>query len=216
MKKIFLVRHGKSDANNNKRILLHAADHTVQLADLGIEQANKASVFLDGELPFYGKTRMWVAPYTRARQTGKIIYDRVSINRDIDMREHVNLVEQQFGLFDGYLDEELPVVFPMEHAHYKKCEEQNGQFWARMPLGESRFDVALRVHQSFGTFHRDCDRHGIENIIVVSHGVVIRAFVMQWCHKTPEWFNDEPNPRNCSIRLIENGQDKGYIFDPYA
>ena len=236
--KIYLVRHGKSEANLNKQILLHASDHTINLADLGRRQAAEAAKFLDGEIPYIGKTRVWVSPYNRTRQTAQIIYDVISKGRNteprstaqvivdklspflepreckIDMREHIHLCEQQFGLFDGYLDDELPVIFPLEHAHYQKCVDQNGQFWARMPLGESRFDVALRVHQAFGTFLRDCDRHGIDRIIVVSHGVTIRAFVMQWLHLTPEWFNEEPNPRNCSVRLIDNGVDKGYIFIP--
>ena len=47
----------------------------------------------------------------------------------------------------------------------------------------------------------------------MAHGVTIRAFVMMWCHKTPEWFDDEPNPKNCSIRYIENGTDYGYIYE---
>jgi broad specificity phosphatase PhoE len=85
-----------------------------------------------------------------------------------------------------------------------------------MPLGESRFDVATRVHQAFGTFQRDAEKHGIVNIIVVCHGVTLRAFVMMWCHLTPEWFEAEPNPKNCAIRLIDGSEDKGYIFPGFA
>jgi broad specificity phosphatase PhoE len=129
-----------------------------------------------------------------------------------DVREHINLCEQQFGLFDGIPDEELPAHFPEEYAHYAKSEEHEGRFWARMPLGESRFDVAVRIHEAFGTFHRDADRHGIKDIIVICHGVSLRAFVMQWLHLTPEWFDAEPNPGNCWIRLIEDGEDREYIY----
>ena len=49
-----------------------------------------------------------------------------------------------------------------------------------MPLGESRFDVAIRVHEAFGTFHRDAERNGVRNIIIICHGVTLRAFVMMW------------------------------------
>jgi len=80
-----------------------------------------------------------------------------------------------------------------------------------MPLGESRFDVACRVHQAFGTFHRDNDKHGIDTIVVVCHGVTLRAFVMMWCHHSPEWFDAEPNPKNGAVRLIDNGEDLGYL-----
>ena len=72
-----------------------------------------------------------------------------------------------------------------------------GKFWARMPQGESRFDVAKRIHQAFGTFHRDALEHGIQELVVICHGVTLRAFVMMWCHLSPEWFETEPNPANC-------------------
>lgn len=73
-------------------------------------------------------------------------------------------------------------------------------------------DVAQRVHQSFGTFKRDAEKHGIKNIIVVAHGTVNRAFLMMWLHLPYEWMHAEPNPKNCSIRLLEDGEDKGYVF----
>ena len=159
---------------------------------------------------------MWVSPYKRARQTAELIRSKCS--RINDVRENIHLVEQQFGLFDGMSHEgqlsEIQHKYPNEYAHYKKQEDFEGRFWARMPLGESRFDVALRVHQCFGTFHRDAKKHDINTIVVVAHGLSIRAFVMQWLHLSPEWFEKEPNPKNCSIRLIEDGEDRGYIYNP--
>ena len=81
-----------------------------------------------------------------------------------------------------------------------------------MPQGESRFDVAQRIHQAFGTFQRDAVQHGIRDIVVICHGVTLRAFVMMWCHLSPEWFEAEPNPANCAVRLIDHGTDRGYLF----
>jgi 2,3-bisphosphoglycerate-dependent phosphoglycerate mutase len=90
-----------------------------------------------------------------------------------------------------------------------------GKFWARLPQGESRFDVAKRIHQAFGTFHRDAEYHGIRDIVVICHGVTLRAFVMMWCHLPPEWFEAERNANNCAIRFIDSGVDKGYLFDGF-
>jgi 2,3-bisphosphoglycerate-dependent phosphoglycerate mutase len=83
-----------------------------------------------------------------------------------------------------------------------------------MPLGESRFDVAVRIHQAFGTFHRDAERHGVRNIVVVCHGVTLRAFVMQWLHKPYEWFDQQKNPGNCDVYHIagEGVPDRGYVY----
>ena len=228
MKRIFLVRHGESLANIDKTVHFETADHMIPLSDRGHEQAEAAGEFLhnylhdikngiianSGNHPWGARLiqcRLWTSPYLRTRQTADD-FEKGATDIILDRREHVNLCEQQFGLFDGLEDEDLKVKFPLEFAHYKKCEEHHGKFWAPMPLGESRYDVAIRVHQAFGTFHRDCDRHGVENIIVVCHGVTLRAFVMQWLHLTPEWFDEEPNPGNCWIRLIEDHEDRGYIY----
>ena len=156
------------------------------------------------------KIRLWTSPYKRTRQTTKGI---IAVTKDLvtDTRESILLIEQQFGLFDGLSNEQLRQKYPAEQALYKKNEDFEGRFWAGMPLGESRFNVAVRVHQFFGTIQRDKEKHNIENLIVVGHGVTIRAFVMMWCHLPYEWFEEELNPENGSVRLIQNEKDMGYI-----
>jgi len=197
---------------------IHAttADHAVPLSDRGREQAHEAGRQI---AEHYARTsdgshrhvRLWVSPYRRTRETadaliaaaGDCITDRV---------EHILLCEQQFGLFDGLEDAELLARFPHEKTYYDMQCRFGGKFWARMPQGESRFDVAQRIHQAFGTFHRDAFAHGIHDLVVICHGVTLRAFLMMWCHLSPEWFEEEPNPANCAIRRIEHGEDQGYLF----
>lgn len=206
--RIFLVRHGESVGNVDKAKHFELPDHAIGLSERGKKQAETAGKFLYENTT--GPLRMWNSPYLRTRETADGIAKNFAFG--IDRREHINLVEQQFGLFDGIPDEDLIKVFPAEASHYNKCEEFGGKFWARMPLGESRFDVAVRVHQFFGTLMRDFEKHNVNNIIIVSHGVTIRAFVMQWLHLPFEWFESESNPKNCSIRLIEGNQDRGYVY----
>jgi 2,3-bisphosphoglycerate-dependent phosphoglycerate mutase len=220
--RLFLVRHGESLGNVDKTAHARMADHAIPLSAQGKDQARRAGEQLAGHFVSLFDTvdaappiRLWTSPYTRTRETA----DGLQLGAGDwlrDRREHVLLCEQQFGLFDGIPDEELPVRFPHEQAHYAKQEQFHGRFWARMPLGESRFDVATRVHQAFGTFLRDRDRHGIENVVVVCHGVTLRAIVMMWCHQTPEWFDAQPNPKNCAIRLIEDSEDRGYLFEGFS
>jgi 2,3-bisphosphoglycerate-dependent phosphoglycerate mutase len=221
---IYLVRHGESIANVDKSVHKELPDHAIGLSKRGMRQASAAGKAIDDHLVARGnalriedwrpRVRLWSSPYKRTRQTADRIENRFS-SPVVDRREHVLLCEQQFGLFDGLSDEELKLAFPHEHAFYAKCEAYEGRFWARMPLGESRFDVACRVHQAFGTFHRDAEKHNIHNIVVVCHGVTLRAFVMMWFHEGPEWFDAEPNPLNASVRLIEDGYDCGYIFEGF-
>jgi broad specificity phosphatase PhoE len=215
--RILLVRHGESLGNVDVDVHRVMADHAIPLSERGLAQAQATGAWLNGYLEenssvYPDRLRLWHSPYVRTRQTADGLQQKIRPDKFESRREHVLLCEQQFGLFDGIPTEDLPKLYPEEHAHYEKCEKFEGRFWARMPLGESRFDVATRVYQAFGTFHRDSDKHGISDIIVVCHGVTLRAFVMMWCHLTPEWFETEPNPKNCAIRLIDGNQDKGYIF----
>lgn len=219
---VFLVRHGESAANIDRTVSLTVPDHAIPLSDLGHQQAAEAGGRLaayirnhplEAKLDYVPYTRVWASPYKRARDTAHHIMNGLRIGGlTADYREHINLCEQQFGLFDGIADEDLPVRMPVEYAHYKKCEDYEGRFWARMPMGESRFDVAVRVHQAFGTFLRDAQKHKIGRIIVVCHGVTLRAFVMQWLHYPYEWFDTERNPHNCAIRHLVNGEDRGYLL----
>lgn len=214
--RIYLVRHGETTANLDKAVYINTADHAVELSPLGHKQAKIAGAQLANIMSnpenSFSKVRVWSSPYERTRQTAKEIMNELSyVGVDYDYREHINLCEQQYGLFDGIPDNKLSEFYPDEAAHYDKCERHNGKFWARMPLGESRFDVAVRVHQAFGSWHRDAERHGIRDLIVVTHGVTLRAIVMQWMHLTPEWFEAEKNPSNCAIRLLYDNKDFGYI-----
>lgn len=218
---IYLVRHGQSEANVDKRIHHIKPDHAIDLTGKGLLQAREAGRVIAKDLvegsQWYarGRMRIWVSPYARTRQTASEILHELGavVKPEPDVHEHINLCEQQFGLFDGIEDEDLAAKFPVEHAHYALAEKFEGKFWARMPMGESRFDVAVRVHQSFGTFLRDEEKHGIKNIVVVCHGVTMRAFIMQWLHKPYEWFEAEPNPGNCSVYRIQDGRGS-WLFQP--
>lgn len=217
---LFLVRHGQSEGNVTPEIHREMADHAIPLSATGHWQSRHAGeelvrAFRDRFGDDVPRTRLWHSPYLRTRQTadgiGEVMGDLVH-----DRHEHVLLCEQQFGLFDGIPEEELPELFPHEYEQFEKHRRFEGKFWARMPAGESRFDVAVRVHQSFGTFHRDAVSEGIDCVIVVCHGVTLRAFLMMWCHLSPEWFEAEANPLNAAVRRIEDGVDQGYVFDGFA
>lgn len=214
MKNIYLVRHGESVANIDQSIYRTTPDHAVPLSPKGMLQAAEAGRQLCSLIPEEvqsEKLRIWTSPYKRTRETANILLRELQSRfpGHVDIREHINLCEQHFGLFDGLSDEELKQKFPLEYHHYDLAEKHEGRFWARMPLGESRFDVAVRVHQAFGTFHRDHERRGIENIVVICHGVTLRAFAMQWLHLPYEWFENQANPKNCDIYHIDVQKAEG-------
>jgi len=211
-----LVRHGESEANVDNTLYSTVADHAVKLSKKGESQAREAGKEIKRHFEErYGnrelenwKCRIWTSTYKRARQTAGLIAEEAGA-WITDIKESIFLVEQQFGLFEGvdWANGSVDQIFPQELAHYNKCATFGGRFWARVPMGESRFDVCERVFHSLQPIRQD----GIEHIIIVSHGVTLRAFVMCLFNKTPEWFEEEPNPPNCSIKLITSKEEK-YIW----
>lgn len=221
---ILLVRHGLSEANIDKSLNFRLPDQRIPLAEVGHSQAAETGEFIAGYLSGakqqQGRTRILCSPYLRARQTSAGI-EAALHKHDIafDKREEIALREISFGLFDGYADDELKDQFPIEHSWYQKhleVERSNGadgEFWAAMPMGESRAQVADRVKGVFGTILRDADQSRpdpVQNFVIVSHGVTIRAFLLQWLHKDFEWYGRQRNPDNCSINLISSDGSTPY------
>ncbi len=102
-------------------------------------------------------------------------------------------------------------MHPTEFNEYLRQIDNSGKFYARLPMGESPFDVAVRIHQFIDTIYRDQQREGVDTLLVFTHGTALRAFLMRWFHYSPEWYENENNPDNCWIREIKNGKDHGYL-----
>jgi broad specificity phosphatase PhoE len=78
-----------------------------------------------------------------------------------------------------------------------------------MPLGESAFDVCQRVVSLFSGIEQDrlaAAEEGADAqvVILVSHGITSRAFIMMWCHYSPDWFDASKNFPNCAIRVLDS------------
>ncbi len=210
--KLFLIRHGESIQNTKENYEIKLPDHKVYLSENGRIQANKAGDFLnkyvcENNIDLKNAT-LWVSPYERTRQTAEIINKYLKID---DVKEDITLVEQRYGLFS---DKEIMVIrekYPEEFAFYDNYYQNDGKFYAKLPQGESPYDVALRTKQFLETIFRDES----ENLFIVSHGTTIRTIIMNWFHYSPEWFNKEPNMKNCSIRFIDSdstNREEKYIY----
>lgn len=209
---IFLIRHGESMANTGENYVPRIPDHAVSLTDNGKQQAFENGKWLKEYCDRNGidlnNARIWRSPYLRTRQTSEEFNKSLGIT---DIREDITLVEQQFGLFDSVPEEDWGKLFPAEFAEYSRQKNNFGKFYARLPMGESPFDVAIRVHQFTGTIYRDLEKHGVDTLFVFTHGTTLRTFLLRWFHYSPEWYHEERNPKNCWIREIKDGKDLGYI-----
>ena len=209
---IFLIRHGESIANIGANYEKRIPDHLVSLTENGRAQARENGEWLANYCRTKGidtsNSRIWRSPYLRTRQTCDEFNKFLKIQ---DVREDITLIEQQFGLFDSVPVTEWEKQYPNEYLEYKRQCSNLGKFYARLPLGESPFDVAIRIHQFMGTIHRDLEKNGVETLFIFTHGTTLRAFLLRWFHYSPEWYQEETNPKNCWIREIDGTTDLGYI-----
>lgn len=213
--KIFLIRHGESIQNTYENFD-NLPDHKIPLTKNGEKQADDCGKFLKEYCLQNNinlkKSTLFVSPYERTRKTAQIVNSHLQIK---DVKEDVALIEHQYGLFDNIEDDERLAKFPKEFELYQRYYNNDGKFYIKFPQGESPLDVALRTRQFLETLFRDVSE-GVENFFIVSHGTTIRAFLLSFFHYSPEWFNKEPNMKNCSVRLIEKIEgrnfDRDYIF----
>lgn len=209
---IFLIRHGESKANTGENYEKRIPDHLVSLTEKGKQQAYEQGIWLKEYCDRTGvdlsKARIWRSPYLRTRQTSEEFNKSLGIT---DIREDITLVEQQFGLFDSVPESEWGLKYEAENDEFLRQVQNQGKFYARPPLGESPFDVAIRIHQFMDTIYRDYDKNGMDTLFVFTHGTTLRTFLMRWFHYSQEWYQSEHNPKNCWIREIKDSTDMGYI-----
>lgn len=220
MTKIFLVRHAQSKSNIDPRALHITTNMGIPLSPLGMQQALEVGKFIADSLPVAEDVKVWNSPYTRTRQTAIAIKEAIKIiredkraltateNQHVEEEESIYLAERQFGLVDNV--ENYREHFKFEAEHYNMHKEQNHDFFARPPLGESPFDMCMRLDFFIRTI---LAQDKAKTHVIVSHGAAIRGFILM-AQKQPFETYTSQNPANASVRLIDNGEYVGEVFCP--
>jgi broad specificity phosphatase PhoE len=183
---IKLVRHAESEANVGRVLTHEVADHAIPLSNHGWEQARSVgrrigAGFIDGAL-------VYSSPYRRARDTVTAIYEGCGTVPP----------ELRHGFYED------PRLREVEHG-YEPMEEQeelrrtHGSFYYRFRGGESPADCYDRTSSFLESMMRQVERKQTERILIVTHGLTIRCFVMRFLHLTVEEFDSLANANNCDV-----------------
>ncbi|XP_047341626.1 phosphoglycerate mutase-like protein AT74H [Impatiens glandulifera] len=211
-KRIILVRHGLSQGNQNGAAYTTTPDNKIQLTQEGIEQARVAGAEIRKVVSNDGQSKNWkiysyVSPYSRTRSTLLEIGRSFPRKRVIGVREECRLREQDFGNFQ--VEERMKVI--------KETRERFGRFFYRFPEGESAADVYDRVSNFLESLWRDIYMRRLPheptdeiNLIIVSHGLTSRVFLMKWFKWTVEQFEQLNNLGNCEYRVMQLGKGGEY------
>lgn len=206
------MRHGESQGNLDTSAYTTTPDHSIQLTPQGISQARRAGNRLrrvmaaDGCSPDW-RVNFYVSPYARTRSTLREVGRSFSKKRVIGVREESRIREQDFGNFQ--VEERMKII--------KQTRERFGRFFYRFPEGESAADVYDRISGFFEALWRDIDLNRLHhdpsndlNLVIVSHGLTSRIFLMKWFKWTVEQFEHLNNFGNCEFRVMEQGSGGEY------
>ncbi|MEI7614999.1 MAG: histidine phosphatase family protein [Betaproteobacteria bacterium] len=204
-KRIILIRHGESEGNTDKNIYARKPDYALCLTEKGKQQARKAGQDI---LEFIGSESIgyYISPHFRTRETFQELIKAFPVP-PLLQREEPRIREQEWGHFRSLA----------EGASVDRERDSYGTFHYRIPDGESAADVYDRVSDFFGTLFRGFLKEDFpQNIVIVTHGMTARLFLMRWFHWTVEKFESLPNPKNCGTYILERTDTGKYalLTDP--
>lgn len=180
---LLLVRHGETDWNREKRI---QGKTEVSLNEKGKMQIGALSSLLTGG----GITGIYSSPLNRARESAEIIHRAQECPLILDHR----LREAEFGNAEGMLWSEFQRVYQREWQEYNRLSFSE-KFSLPFPEGAESF---AQISERFlSCLYHIIENHPGENIVVMTHGFVMRALLT-----ILEGFDDE------SI-FVSNG---GFLF----
>lgn len=211
MQYILLVRHGESEGNCDKSINRHTPNHKVCLTKQGHIEAGKAGIVLKDFIQQLERKNagsknprsvlFYTSPYLRARQTCKSLVDGIKEVEGVEysVSEEPRMREQDFGNFQSTAEETEKIW--EQRAHY-------GHFFYRIPFGESAADVYDRVASFNESLFRQFQADDFPNVLVlVTHGIWARVFLMKWFRWSYEQFESLRNIPHCQYLVMKRGRD---------
>jgi len=176
---IIVVRHGETEWNSIGR---HQGWLDSNLNKVGVEQANCIADLLKKQV----FDVLYSSDLGRAKQTAKIISQKINLNIKVDKR----LRERNLGILGGLTANQFNENYPDEYINYRK-----GEVDYVLPNGES---IRQAYERSTKCLEEIATNHSNKNILIVTHGWILEYFfrrVLEIPLEQPRRFSI----RNCSI-----------------
>ncbi|MGL5000923.1 MAG: histidine phosphatase family protein [Cetobacterium sp.] len=192
---IYFVRHGETVWNTLK---IFQGRSNSPLTSLGIEQAKKLSLHLEN-VEF---NKVYSSPLGRAIQTTQLILgDRALEILPIDEFQEINM-----GKVEGIPRADFENNYPIEyHNFWHDATNYNPEAYE----GESYEEILKRVQRGLNKL---ISENSDGNILVISHGVTLKAIFNLINNKGIDEFSKQPIPENTSTTLVEYKDDSFKII----
>lgn len=199
--RIFLIRHGSSEGNENIQVYQKKPDYALLLTETGKKQAKFCGQKIRNKVRSQ-YIAVYYSPFFRARQTKDIALECFDSNKIIINREEPRLREQEWST-------ELRKSLKNEKIQAER--DAYGTFYYRFKGGESNADVYNRMSDFLDTLHRDFEKSSYPpNVLLFMHGMSMRIFLMRFLHATVEEFETWANPPNGGMFVLEKNVNQKY------
>lgn len=166
MCELILLRHGETDWNRQRRI---QGTYDIPLNEIGRNQAQELSRTL-AHIPF---TAIYSSHLVRAKETAEIIH----AGRGAILGTWEGLHELHFGKLEGMTLEEMATRYSDRVAHARTLSPDKRLLYKIDSQEESWLDAKVRLEIAL---HGIAQKHLGEKVLVITHGWVIRALVIDY------------------------------------
>jgi len=191
--KIYLVRHGETIWNTQKR---WQGSKNSALTDLGKQQAQKTGELLNN----IGLDVAYVSPLGRAVQTIDIILQ----NKALEKHMLSAVAEINMGDWEGRLQSEIAISEPLQASNFR----QRPDLFA-VQGAETFVQLQERV---VGSLLEIFDRHRGRSILIVSHWVAIKVALAHFSNIKLENLSSLEDPKNAELICLSKEEGKVSII----
>ena len=188
--RIFLVRHGQTEWNVQRRLQGH------QNSPLTAAVKNQAQNIRHAlqKISFH---RAYVSPLRRARQT----LDIIVAGKNIKVMQAEGLKEIRLGVWEGKTREQTKESHPEQYVNFWHQQEK-----FTLQGAETFQQLQLRVVHELDTIF--CNNKG-ENILVVSHWIAIKVALAHYLAVPLNQLSSIADPGNGSFMVLKQDEDGG-------
>ncbi len=188
---LFFVRHGETVWNAEGRMQGWA---NTDLNERGVAQAQSRSA----EMIALNCDAAYSSTSARAQQTLHALLGGESAA----MNSHEGLREISLGPWEGCLLPDIALQYPEQHGFFF---EQPGQF----ALAGAETFAQLQARGS-AAVSKIVENHPGQRVLIVSHGGMIKALLLQYLGWPLSQMWAEPRVANCGCSVVEHCADTGY------
>jgi len=192
-RRVILVRHGESEGNADHSLYRTTGDNLIELTEKGSLQAREAGKRIKGIIGDEN-VHLFVSPFERTLQTSRNLREALEGQVKHTYIEP-RIREQEFGNLQGD-----------DFKNFRREQNQVGRFWYRFPSGESGADVYDRVKNWWDDTLLNVNvrpgYEGVENLVVITHGLTMRLILMQLYGWSPNTFHTVWNAGNCAVYVL--------------